>query len=249
MGTRHPEKYGLGQTRQSIPAIALHVDRAGACRFTDETVLANMAGLAKNSRSDPSITRTLATELQAWLPADVDMQSANGPLQFDSDISAAQGAVKFVRVCLFCAVDPVGQGDGNMLICYDITAQKQDQTALARKASSLEPLLACTNRANQATVFRQALNACMRIIGSFENWLYEGWLVTHACLLEADDSDRLLSSGIWCCRDRSVIALFIQLTQETQIGRGQGIPGRVLETGEPILIYAAGSDPDTLREM
>lgn len=234
MGSSQPDSLILGQIIQSIPAVALHIDHAGACRFADDSILAAVTGMAQRFSGDLSISQLLAAELERRLPPGIDLNSVTTPQQYDIDVSAARGAVRHVRVFIYPATNGNGERDGTILFCYDVTMQKQDETALSRKTSTLELLLACTNRANKTNDFRQALEACMQIICSYENWLYAGWLVAHAYVLDGDDPNLLVSSEIWCCPDRDAIAPFIELTRNTPIRRGQGIPGRVLQTGEPV---------------
>ncbi len=234
MGSSQPDTFILGQIMQSIPAIAVHIDQSGTCRLADESVLAAVTGLAERFTGDLSISQTLAAEILRQMPSAIDLKTIAKPRHFDIDVSAALGAVTHVRVCLFPASDGAGRRDGTILFCYDVTAQKRDESALSQNTSTLELLLACTNRANKTNDFRHALADCLQIICSYENWLYTGRLVGHAYVLDEDDPNRLLSSDIWCCPDRDAIAPFIELTRNTPIACGQGIPGRVLETGQPI---------------
>lgn len=219
---------------QSIPAMALHIDQAGTCRLADESLLTAVTDLAQRFSDDLSISQTLAAEIERRVPSGIDLQKLAEPRHFDIEVSSSPGAVTHVRICLFPASDGNGSRDGTMLFCYDVSAQMQDESALSRKTSTLELLLACTNRANKTNDFRHALADCMQIICSYENWLYSGWLVAHAYVLDDGDPNRLVTSNIWCCPDREAIAPFIELTRNTPIARGQGIPGKVLETGEPV---------------
>ena len=73
-----------------------------------------------------------------------------------------------------------------------------------------------------------------------------GWPIGHAYLCSSDDPDELLPSGIWhgpddryhCLRD---------VTARSPFRRGVGLPGRVLETGEPEWIADVQSHPNFPR--
>ena len=219
---------------RALPAMILHVDRQGRWRVPDDSILAAINGMAERFHGDLSFSETLAAEFQARIPSDIDLLRNEVPAETEIEISANHGRTTYLRTCIVPVVERDGGLDGNLLFCYDVTEQKHNEMMLARKNSTLELLLACSNLANRSNEFVQALRGCLEIICSFKNWLYDDWLVGHAYVIDERDPDLLVSSNIWCCKNPVAIEPFVELTLNTPIRRGQGIPGRVLADGAPI---------------
>jgi PAS domain S-box-containing protein len=71
-----------------------------------------------------------------------------------------------------------------------------------------------------------------------------GWRVATAW--EPREDTRLRCVSIWCAEpDR--VAPFIAATREMVMGPGEGIPGRVYESGEPLWLIDAGANPTLPR--
>ena len=234
MGTSHPESLILGQIMQALPAMVLHIDRRGRCSLPDESIIVALDDMLPQLGDGLSLPETLAAELQNRAPDGIDLRRNEAPVEYEIEISGGHGPGNCLRTCLIPTTGRDGGPDGNLLFCYDISAQKQNESLLARKNSTLELLLACSNHSNRSNEFGQALRGCLEIICSFQNWLYDGWLVGHAYLLDERDPDLLVSSEIWSCRDRAAIEPFVELTHKLPIRRGQGIPGQVLDSGRAI---------------
>lgn len=64
---------------------------------------------------------------------------------------------------------------------------------------------------------------------------FMGWAVGHVYWVDRDQQ-RLYSSGIWHGVDRAERDDFRRNTGEVQLWRGRGLPGRVLESGEPVWV-------------
>jgi signal transduction histidine kinase/CheY-like chemotaxis protein/HPt (histidine-containing phosphotransfer) domain-containing protein/HAMP domain-containing protein len=82
---------------------------------------------------------------------------------------------------------------------------------------------------------------------------YTGWPVGHAYRVKGLLSGRrgsgpeLVPTGLWHCDDPERYAAFQRITAETQLSRGEGLPGRVLETGQPAWIVDVTEDPNFPR--
>ncbi|MEH6606340.1 MAG: response regulator [Pseudomonadales bacterium] len=59
-----------------------------------------------------------------------------------------------------------------------------------------------------------------------------GWPVGHVYIM-ADKGDKLLSSGIWYLADDTQFGPFCELTNRTNFSLGEGLPGRVAQSGQP----------------
>jgi signal transduction histidine kinase len=70
---------------------------------------------------------------------------------------------------------------------------------------------------------------------------FMGWAVGHVYWVDRDH-ERLYSSGIWHGMDRAEREDFRRSTNEIQLWRGRGLPGRVLKSGEPVWV------PDVMRD-
>ena len=75
---------------------------------------------------------------------------------------------------------------------------------------------------------------------------YSGWCLGHALLLDPV-SDRLRSSGVWQSDDGDRFAAFVRATEALELERGVGLPGRVLDRGQPVWIRDVQADDNFPR--
>ena len=73
-----------------------------------------------------------------------------------------------------------------------------------------------------------------------------GWPVGHAYVW-SDDSDRLVPTSLWYLRDADEFEEFRQVTERTEFAMGEGLPGRVAQSGEPVWIADLKADPNFPR--
>ncbi|NCF27042.1 MAG: response regulator [Gammaproteobacteria bacterium] len=73
-----------------------------------------------------------------------------------------------------------------------------------------------------------------------------GWPVGHAYVW-SDDSDRLVPTSIWYFRDADEFEEFRRVTEGTEFAVGEGLPGRVAQSGEPVWIEDLKADPNFPR--
>ena len=76
---------------------------------------------------------------------------------------------------------------------------------------------------------------------------YTGWPVGHVYILSDEDDGILVSSDIWHMDDPKRFRAFAEATKKTTFKRGMGLPGRVLESGEPAWIVDVTKDPNFPR--
>ncbi|MHC4450771.1 MAG: response regulator, partial [Planctomycetota bacterium] len=60
-----------------------------------------------------------------------------------------------------------------------------------------------------------------------------GWPVGHVYLVDQDDEDTLRPTGLWHLDNPDAYAEFRKATERTSFRRGEGLPGRILASGEP----------------
>jgi PAS domain S-box-containing protein len=73
-----------------------------------------------------------------------------------------------------------------------------------------------------------------------------GWPVGHA-YTRSDDPDRLVSTSIWYLRDADGFEEFRQVTERTDFAIGEGLPGRIAQSGEPTWIADLKADANFPR--
>lgn len=83
--------------------------------------------------------------------------------------------------------------------------------------------------ANEAETFNAAVRATLERVCS-----YTGWPVGHAFLTSPEGDVR--SSDLWHLDDPKRYASFRRVTDDTQLEKGIGLPGRVVATGKPAWI-------------
>lgn len=98
-----------------------------------------------------------------------------------------------------------------------------------------------TAAANATSDVRTALTAAIAEICETV-----GWPVGHVYLRDEDDTDRVVPTDWWYVEDDG-FAAFQGITEGSAFLRGRGLPGRVLETGEPAWIVDVAEDPNFPR--
>lgn len=96
--------------------------------------------------------------------------------------------------------------------------------------------------ANQAEQVEDALQGCLDAICT-----YTAWPVGHVYEVSAKSADVLLPTGIWHLDDPPRFAALRALTERTPVKRGIDLPGRVLQTGEPVWLADLGSHANLPR--
>ncbi|HIF00007.1 MAG TPA: response regulator [Planctomycetes bacterium] len=128
--------------------------------------------------------------------------------------------------------DADGQVIGLVGIGRDITKQKMAQQAASRKAMEAGLLYQATSLARETDSLEEALSGCLSIV-----CILTGWTVGHV-YVHADDAndDQLVSAPIWYPEKGTEVSDFREVTDGIRIQRGQGLPGTIWETGEPLWV-------------
>lgn len=74
-----------------------------------------------------------------------------------------------------------------------------------------------------------------------------GWPVGHFLVLN-EKNGKLVSSGIWQVEDRERYGALMKISEETEFAEGDGLPGRVLKSGEPAWIEKLAEDNNFPRK-
>ncbi|MHA1152451.1 MAG: response regulator [Alphaproteobacteria bacterium] len=130
----------------------------------------------------------------------------------------------------------------------EITAEKKAKQALIdanenledrveERTASVHLLQNVVIAANESETVSEALHRCL-----VEVCTYTGWPVGHAFLLAEDDSGDMVSTDIWHLSDPRRFKGLRRATGQTRFKSGDGLPGRVLESGKPVWIEDVTKD-------
>ncbi|MBA3261000.1 MAG: EAL domain-containing protein [Thermoleophilaceae bacterium] len=114
-------------------------------------------------------------------------------------------------------------------------------STLYDRQRELELLEAIAEASNNASTLDQALSVAIDKICD-----HTGWPVGHAYLVTPPDG-RLVSSRIWHLDDPVRFDCFRRVSEEKTFIAGEGLPGRVVATGEPVWIQDAMQDDNFPR--
>jgi PAS domain S-box-containing protein len=126
----------------------------------------------------------------------------------------------------------------------DISERKRVEAALLRESANVRLLERVAVAANEAWSVEEAYATTLQAVCA-----HTGWLVGHVWLAVGDGSDRLVSSGIWHLTDSSRFALFRRATEATFRLPGEGLPGRVLESGRALWVHDRPNSTATRVEV
>jgi len=74
------------------------------------------------------------------------------------------------------------------------------------------------------------------------------WDIGHVFVLSGSTPQRLISSGLWECREPDLFKNFETATHKISFGEGEGLPGRILQTKKIELTIDAGAEACSLRK-
>ena len=124
----------------------------------------------------------------------------------------------------------------------DITERKQTAARLERQALQSKLLYETISFAAEAESFEAALRTCLEAVQTLT-----GWPIGHVYLLSDGDPILLLPSNIWHPADDDRYQALKALTEKTRFALGEGLPGYVMQTGEPMWIADVYSDARFIR--
>jgi NO-binding membrane sensor protein with MHYT domain/signal transduction histidine kinase len=117
------------------------------------------------------------------------------------------------------------------------------QQALERETTFVKLLQVVTTAANEATSVEAALQFTIDRICE-----HTGWPVGHAYLSMPGAGTELQPSTLWHCDHPARFEAFRQITSQTRLATGVGLPGRVLESGKPAWILDIKQDANFPRK-
>lgn len=113
----------------------------------------------------------------------------------------------------------------------DISDRKRTEARLSRQALEAELLHRAADMAAETASIAEALRLTLDMICEMTDWA-----VGHVYQPMESDHDRLVSTTIWHFDEPEKYTTFRDITERTDFSVGQGLPGRILESGEPAWI-------------
>ena len=138
------------------------------------------------------------------------------------------------------------QSDGAPLFLgflRDITDRKRIAEHLERQALQARILYETISFAAQASSFEDALQNCLAAVQTLT-----GWPLGHVYLPSDSYPPLLLPSNIWHPANHNTYEALKAVTAKTSFAVGEGLPGLVMQTGEPVWISDVGADARFLRK-
>ena len=136
-------------------------------------------------------------------------------------------------------------GGGIVLIATDVTAQIQHKRAeeeLSRHGLEQELLHRAADMASATDSIDDALRHAISMVCEMT-----GWPLGHVYRVSESNPKQLVSTSIWHLDDRNAHSAFREVTERTNLSIGEGLPGRILASGEPAWIPDVNLDDNFPR--
>ena len=212
------------------------ITEAGRCIYAN-AAYCRMSGYSLDElRSLPSLLDLGLPEESAEVAERLRQRMAGGHVtdHYTAGLVCKDGSIKLMEAAV--KLLHTDSGPQIVSIVRDVTERKRAEVELERRTAAIQLLQQVAVAANEATrteeVLRVALDAICR---------YAGWPVGHVYL--ADPTGRRLeSSRIWHMEDPVAFEAFRDETEATDLEMGRGLPGRILELGEPLWVTDLSRD-------
>jgi GAF domain-containing protein len=119
---------------------------------------------------------------------------------------------------------------------------EQGTRLLYERQRQLQLLHAIADAANGAASAEGVLQVALDQICA-----YTFWPVGHAYLVTEDPTYSLVPSALWHLDHAEQFAAFRHVTEHTRLRRGEGLPGRVLESGDAVWVVDVTQDDNFPR--
>ncbi|HEX8574481.1 MAG TPA: HWE histidine kinase domain-containing protein [Allosphingosinicella sp.] len=124
----------------------------------------------------------------------------------------------------------------------DISERREAEARLRRQASETELLFKVTRMAAETASFDEALHACLEAICTLT-----GWPIGHA-LIAAGGQAELVSTSVWFEASPGDSEPMKAATAGLRFTPGIGLPGLILDRGEPAWVSDPEGHPDFIRK-
>ena len=159
------------------------------------------------------------------------------------EISALRRTGEQFPIELSITVTESTQGPLFIGFLRDISARKKTQAALARQTIEAQLLYQISQVAAEVESVDAFLEQTLRTICELT-----GWPVGHALLAGGGEGEALISTDIWHNAGDDHFHELCEATRGIGFGPGIGLPGHILETGEPAWLTDAESEAVFIRK-
>jgi PAS domain S-box-containing protein len=127
-------------------------------------------------------------------------------------------------------------------VVRDISERKLIEEKLERETSYIKTLHSVAIAANESNNFEEAMRICLSSICKLTHWP-----VGHLYLVKKDHVEPLFSTSVWHMDDFDRFKTFKDITEKVHFRLGEGLPGRVYESREPVWIEDVTRDSNFPR--
>lgn len=124
------------------------------------------------------------------------------------------------------------------IVIREIAKQKIIHESLQKEIAYKELLQNIAMAASNAKTVEEVFQVCVDNVCSLT-----GWPVGHVYRVDSNHPDLLQSTKIWYLDDHERFRAFKQVTEDTRFTVGDGLPGRVLQSGKPVWVIGIRKDP------
>lgn len=225
----------------NVPAFVAYVDKQLRFRFANR--LAEEWYVRPASQIIGRHMRDFmdSESFEAMLP-NTEAVLAGDSVRFEMELRFPDGSPRSIDVSYAPHFNEAGEIQGFFSLALDVTERRQAQEALRRTMQSGELLRQIATAANDTSSAEEALSFCLKAFCEFG-----GWDSGDVFVLADDDSEELAPAGLWWAKDPDRFAALRQATDEIRFAPGEGLPGRVAQTGAPVWIEDITTDPNFPR--
>lgn len=181
---------------------------------------AHVAGLARYNATGEATVLNQRLEITA-----VDQAGREFPVELSITLAEATGEPLFIG------------------FLRDISERKDAEQLLIGRAREAELLYEVSRFAAESESVEAALEQTLKAICELT-----GWPVGHALIASAEDPAELVSSDVWVGERGRKLEMLQAATDSISFRRGVGLPGLVLETGEPVWMSDTESETAFIRK-
>ncbi|MDQ4142464.1 MAG: diguanylate cyclase [Actinomycetota bacterium] len=233
------EQFGLGFEKAAIGMAVLDADG----RFIRVNEM--LAEIMRRSKKEMLATTWLALSHPSALPRVRDFMSGaleGGPRTYQDEVTFIRGDGE-IGCGLFSASLITDDFDRTLFFfvqLFDISRRKAAEGALDEKTSWVKLLQAVAVSSNVATTLEDAVQRAVE-----EVCAQTGWPVGHVFRVEEDG--KVASTKLWHLADPERYAPFCESSQGALMDPGEGLPGRVIQTGTYEWMNDVSTDPAFIR--
>ena len=233
------QQFGLGFEKAAV-GMAVIADNGRFIRVNE--VLATIMRRSKKELLASSLTALGHPDTAARTDAFMRAALAGGGRTFQDEVSFVRGDGDIG--CGLLSMSLITDDDDRTLFffaqLFDLSERKAMEGALEEQTSWVKLLQAVAISANAATTFEQAIQAAVE-----EVCAQTGWPVGH--VFRVDEDGKVASTKLWHITDPELYEVFREASEAALLDPGEGLPGRVLETGSHGWMNDVSTDENFIR--